>query len=116
MKENILYKFVKKNHISKSVFVAYFIAIFTIFYFVFFIIFGDKGLIKLFALKNQIDYKDLAKQESLSEMQARKRMVNGMKPESLDVDLLDEQARKVLGYAGKNEVVIYQDKNPESEQ
>ena len=36
-------------------------------------------------------------------------MVDGMNSNSLDVDLLDEQARRVLGYAGKNEVVIYQD-------
>jgi hypothetical protein len=38
---------------------------------------------------------------------------NGMNLESLDLDLLDEQARKVLGYAGKNEVVIYREKNQE---
>ena len=36
-------------------------------------------------------------------------MVDGMNTNSLDVDLLDEQARKNLGYVGKNEVVIYQD-------
>jgi cell division protein FtsB len=46
-------------------------------------------------------------------MQAKKNMVDGMNLESLDLDLLDEQARKVLGYAGKNEVVIYREKNLE---
>lgn len=115
MKENFLYKFVKKFQISKALFIGYFIAIFTILYFGFFIVFGDKGLIQLFALKKQIDNKESTKQEILTKMLAKKNMVDGMKPESLDIDLLDEQARKTLGYAGKNEVVIYQDKSNKSD-
>jgi len=35
-------------------------------------------------------------------------MVEGMNVESLDLDLLDEEARRALGYSNKNEVVIYQ--------
>lgn len=116
MKENFLYKFVKKYQISKPLFIGYFIAVFTIFYFGFFIIFGDKGAIQLFVLKKQIDNKEATKQEVSGKMQAKENMVNGMKPESLDIDLLDEQARKVLGYAGKNEVVIYHDKSNKSDQ
>jgi cell division protein FtsB len=111
MKENFLYRFVTKHQISKALFVSYFIALSIILYFCFFIIFGDKGLIKLFALQNQIDNKELSRQEAANKMQNKKNMVNGMKPESLDIDLLDEQARKTLGYAGKNEVIIYQDQN-----
>ena len=40
-------------------------------------------------------------------------MVDAMNSDSLDIDLLDEQARKNLGFAGKNEVVIY--KNTKNE-
>ncbi len=109
MRENFLYNLVKKYNITKAVFIGYFIAIFVIFYFGFFIVFGDKGLIQLFVLKKQISNKEALKQETLIKMQAKKNMVDGMKTNSLDTDLLDEQARKVLGYAGKNEVVIYQD-------
>ena len=116
MKENFLYKIVKKYQISKPLFVGYFIAVFTILYFGFFIVFGDKGLIQLFVLKKQIDNKEDTKQEISAKMQAKKNMVDGMKPESLDVDLLDEQARKTLGYAGKNEVIIYHDKTNKSGQ
>ncbi len=47
-------------------------------------------------------------------MQEKKNMVDGVSLDSLDLDLLDEQSRKVLGYVGKNEVVIYQD-NEEKE-
>ncbi len=116
MKENFLYNFVKKYQISKALFIGYFVAAFTILYFGFFIIFGDKGLIQLFVLKKQIDNKESTKQEVSAKMHAKKNMVDGMKPESLDLDLLDEQARKTLGYAGKNEVVIYHDKTNKSEQ
>lgn len=111
MKGNILYNFVKKYHITKSLFIGFFVAIFTILYFGYFIIFGDKGLITLINLNKQIENKEITKQEFLSKMRAQKNMVDGMNPNSLDVDLLDEQARKVLGYTGKNEVIIYQDNN-----
>jgi cell division protein FtsB len=47
-------------------------------------------------------------------MHNKKNMVDKMSTDSLDLDLLDEQSRKVLGYAGKNEVVIYQDKAGEN--
>ncbi len=111
MKENFLYRFVTKHQISKALFVSYFIALATILYFCFFIIFGEKGLITLFALQKQIDNKEISRQEAANKMQNKKDMVNGMKPESLDLDLLDEQARRTLGYAGKNEVILYHDKN-----
>ena len=43
-------------------------------------------------------------------MQNKKDMVNAMSVDSLDFDLLDEQVRKNLGYASKNEVIIYDNK------
>lgn len=110
MKENFLYIFVKKYQITKSTFICYFVALATILYFGFFVIFGEKGILQMHNLQEQIDNKEITKQETLDRMQAKKNMVDGMKPESLDIDLLDEQARKVLGYAGKNEVIIFQEK------
>ena len=109
MKENFLYRFVKKHRITKPLFVGYCIAFTLICYFAFFIVFGDKGLTQLFVLKKQIENKETIKQEIFAKMQAKKGMVESMNLNSLDIDLLDEQARKVLGYVGKNEVVIYQD-------
>lgn len=57
-------------------------------------------------MKEQIENKEVIKQELLAKMRAKKNMVDGMNIESLDIDLLDEQARKVLGYTGKNEVIV----------
>jgi cell division protein FtsB len=113
--ENFLYNFVKKYNITKPVFIGYCIALAIIIYFTFFTIFGDKGLVKLFSLQKQIENKEIIKEELSAKMQAKKDLVDGMNPESLDIDLLDEQARKVLGYAGKNEVILYQNKNTPQE-
>ena len=109
MKENFLYRFVKKHSITKPLFVGYCIAFTLICYYAFFIVFGDKGLTQLLVLKKQIENKEAIKQEIFAKMQSKKGMVESMNLNSLDIDLLDEQARKVLGYVGKNEVVIYQD-------
>ncbi len=111
MSEKYLYNIVKRHNISKPVFVIYFATFFTTLYFIFFTIFGEKGLIDLVKLKNQISDKKSEKKELISKAESKKNMVDGMSLKSLDVDLLDEQARKVLGYAGKNEVVIYNDEN-----
>lgn len=113
MTTNILYNFVKTNKITKPLFVGYSIVFSIIFYFLFFIFFGDKGLVEYFALKKQISNREATKQELLSKMQAKKNMVDGISLNSLDLDLLDEQSRKVLGYVGKDELVIYQDKKNE---
>lgn len=109
MTTNFLYNFVKENKITKPLFIGYSIVFSVIFYFLFFIFFGDKGLVEFFSLKRQIANRDATKQELLSKMEAKKNMVDGISLNSLDLDLLDEQSRKVLGYVGKGELVIYQD-------
>jgi cell division protein FtsB len=109
MKSKFLYNLVKKYNINKLLFVSYFIAFALIFYFFIITIFGQKGLFEYFSLKNQIENKELIKEDLMNKMDVKKNMVEGMNTNSLDVDLLDEQARKNLGYVGKNEVVIYKD-------
>lgn len=109
IRENILYSLVKKYQITKSLFISYFIVLSAILYFSFFIIFGSKGLIELCKISEQVKNKESIKREIIAKMNSKQNLVKGMDPDSLDIDLLDEQARKVLGYVGKNEVVIYQD-------
>jgi len=105
-----LYNFVRKHNITKLVFVGYFIGFAVISYFTFCTIFGSKGLLEYHVLQQQIANKESIKQDLITKMQVKKNMVEGMNLNSLDIDLLDEQARKVLGYAGKNEVIVYQEK------
>ena len=87
----------------------------TILYFLSFTVFGQKGLFKLFKLEKIISNKESVKKEYQEKVKAKKDMVDGMKPGSLDVDLLDEQTRKNLGYVGKNEVVIYEEEEQDEE-
>lgn len=105
----ILYDLVKKHNISKPLFIAYFIALAVILYFALCTIFGEKGLVVYSSLSKQTANKENIKQDLSAKMQVKENMVKGMNLNSLDLDLLDEQARRVLGYSGKNEVVIYQD-------
>lgn len=106
MNPGLLYYFVKKHNISKLVFIGYFTGLVVVFYFLFLTFFGEKGLVQFFFLKQQIKNKEAQKQELIAKMHAKKNMVEGMNTNSLDIDLLDEQARKTLGYTGKNEVVV----------
>lgn len=116
MKRQFIYKFVKKYHITKPLFIGFFVAFAVIGYFSYFTIFGDKGLIALVKADRKIKNKEAIRQEFILKLKAKESLVNGMKTESLDLDLLDEESRKVLGYAGKNEVIIYQkNKNDETE-
>lgn len=70
---------------------------------------------EFFVIKQKIENREILKQELLGKIRAKKNMIDGISLDSLDVDLLDEQSRKVLGYVSKNEVVIYQDQTKEEE-
>ncbi len=109
MQKNIIYNFVKKYHISKTVFVIYCTTISLIFYFLFWTFFSPKGVISMIKLQNKLANVEITKQELINKMQNKKNKVDGMSLDSLDLDLLDEESRKVLGYVGKDEVVIYKE-------
>ncbi len=74
-------------------------------YFLYNIISGDRGILSLFHLTEK--HKVLRDEVDILEEEKRilQSKVNRMKPESLDLDLLEEQARKNLGYAQKNETI-----------
>lgn len=116
LRVNFLYNFVKENNIKKPQFICYFIALALIIYFIIVTIFGEKGLFFYKSLKSQVQNKEFVKKELIGKMRTKKSMVEGMNLESLDLDLVDEQSRKVLGYVGKSEVVIYQDKKTDDDE
>ncbi len=110
-----IYEFVKKYNISKALFVTYFTFFAVAIYFLGCAFFGNKGLVKYFSLKKEIANQDIVKHELSNKKQSKKNMVDGMNVDSLDLDLLDEQARLSLGYSNKNEVVIYQNSTKKGE-
>lgn len=107
----MLYDLVKKYHIKKPLFICYFIAIAVTFYFFFVTIFGQKGLLHYYSLKNELHDKVANKEELLEVMTKKEQLIKAMSSENLDIDLLDEQVKKNLGYVSKQEVVIYDTPN-----
>lgn len=98
-----------KFPLTKQLFIAASIAFATVLYFTYYTLFGDKGLVRYFEIKKELQQKELVKQRLVNKMENKQNMVDGMSVKSLDLDLLDEEARKNLGYAKKDEIVIYND-------
>ena len=103
----LLPKIINKFVITKQIFVATAVTIAIILYFSYYALFGGKGVVRYFQLKKELQKKELAKELLENKMNEKQHLVNGMGLESLDLDLLDEEARKNLGYANKDEIVIY---------
>ena len=83
------------------------------FYLGFHAVSGERGVFALFKETRRLD----ALQSELTEVkrkhEALEHKVRLLSDNSLDLDMLDEQARRVMGVAGKDEVVIMDDKTPQ---
>ncbi len=81
-------------------------------YFSYHLVQGEHGLIAYLQLKAQV----AASQAQLDVLQAEKsklaHRVRLLRPDSLDPDLLDEQARRMLGFAHPDELVIFTNEGP----
>lgn len=77
----------------------------TIFYFSYHMVSGEKGILAMINLTQQINSAEMEANKIRIEREEIEHRVNMMSPKSLDADLLDEQARHMLGYKGKGEVV-----------
>lgn len=75
-------------------------------YFVFHLLYGNRGIVAYFKLHQQID----TTTEELDILRAQRleleHKVTSLRTESLDRDLLDEEARKSLGFATNKEKVF----------
>ncbi len=76
-------------------------------YFSYHLVQGEHGLIAYLELRGQV----AARLAELDVLQAEKskfaHRVRLLRPDSLDPDLLDEQARRMLGFAHPDEFVIF---------
>ena len=70
-----------------------------------YLIYGSKNVISLFQLSRKKE--QLVKENKILEKDKEKldKKVRSMKTESLDIDMLDEQARKNLGYSKEKEII-----------
>lgn len=79
------------------------------FYLVFHAVSGERGMLALFTETRKLDEvkAELARVKAQHDTLDHK--VRLLSDGSLDLDLLDEQVRRVLGMANKNEVVYFSD-------
>ena len=79
-------------------------------YFGYFAIYGNHGLVSWIRLNHEIELKEADLARIRGERQALEHRVRLLRPESVDPDLLEEQARARLGLSEPDEVVILKDK------
>ncbi len=89
---------------KSSVFLA-----FVFFYFAFHLVTGERGLLAYVRLKNEMEIT----RKKADVVQGKKlelsKNVAGLRDDSLNLDLLEELARKDLGYSKKDEVVLFEE-------
>jgi cell division protein FtsB len=79
-------------------------------YFGYFAVYGKHGLVNWIRLNHEIEMKQSELDSVRAERQALEHRVRLLRPESVDPDLLEEQARARLGLSEPDEVVILKDK------
>ena len=101
-----------KSVILKNKIILYFSFLITFFiflYLVYFLVYGQRGLLQYFYLSKQNqEYKETLAQLT-SENQYMSNRIKKLQPNTVDLDFLDEQIRKKLGFIDKNEIVIILD-------
>lgn len=86
-----------------------FLLILIMFYLVFHAVSGERGVLALFRETRRLEILNAELTEVKSRHEALERKVHLLSDNSLDLDLLDEQVRRVLGMANKNEIVYFTD-------
>ena len=98
-----------KSVVLKNKIILYFSFLITFFiflYLVYFLVYGQRGLLQYFYLSKQNqEYKETLAQLT-SENQYISNRIKKLQPNTVDLDFLDEQVRKKLGFIDKNEIVI----------
>lgn len=75
-------------------------------YFSFYLVFGPRGYLNLQRIEETLGVKSMAHAELKKQREALEKDVRLMRPNSLDPDMADEQARRILGYNKPDEIVI----------
>ena len=87
-------------------YLSFLITFFIFIYLVYFLINGQRGLLKYLYLTKQAQEHDSSLANLQNDNNYYLDRTKRLKPNTLDLDYLDEQARKKLGLIDKNEIVI----------
>ena len=78
----------------------------TLFYFGYHSIQGDKGLLSYLRLKQEVRKAEISLSEIRGQRETLENRVRLLQPGSLDLDMLEEQARRVLNLAHPDDLVV----------
>jgi cell division protein FtsB len=87
--------------------IAPLLGVLVLFYLCFHAVSGERGVVALFKENSKLARLKTELEKVTAERNVLDAKMRGLSSNSLDLDLLDEQARLVLGLAGKNEVVYF---------
>ncbi len=91
-------------------FLSFIVSFFIFLYLFYFLIYGDRGIISYYKIKNQNT--DLY--SKLNNLEKRNNFlldrIERLQPNTIDLDFLDEKVREKLGFVRSNEVIIVFDK------
>jgi cell division protein FtsB len=82
------------------------------FYLSFHAISGERGVLAWFKASRELELVKAELERAKMESAAISSKVALLKNDSVDLDMLDEQARRILGFARPDEVVILRSKQP----
>ncbi len=82
------------------------LVVLVIIYFAFYTLFGQRGLYRMFELQDHLQVTQIEYHEILKQRADLERNVALLKPNNLDIDMLDQRAREVLGLAHPDDIVI----------
>ncbi len=83
------------------------VAIFLIVYFVYHSIQGQRGIISWLRIQQKLEETEKVLTQLQIEKERLERRAHLLRPESLDLDMLEERAQVVLNFSDPNDVVIY---------
>jgi cell division protein FtsB len=76
------------------------------FYFAFYMVFGPRGLLALHRMEAELQAAKMEHANLLARREALDKDVKLMRPDSLDPDMADEQARRGLGYTRPDDIIV----------
>jgi cell division protein FtsB len=101
--------FIIKNNPKRSLILTSIIFLIFIAYLIYQSLTGRYGY---FSLKTQRDNFSKTSEnfnETKAELLYYEHKLKGLHPSSVDIDLIDEEARRILSYSSKDEIVIFRD-------
>lgn len=91
-------------------FLSFIITFFIFIYLVYFLVNGQRGMLKYFYLTKQNNLHNYTLVNLKVENEYFSDRIKKLQPNTIDLDFLDEQIKKKLGFVDKNEMVIIFDK------